>query len=118
MNITLPPTHKNEPALAILKQVRTKKSTRKFVPNAIEVLYRVGTVQSFNTVEKPLVWKWRQIANHAESQGPTAYKSAKEFALMLKSGATIDESAKCFADKGSTVSDAAPWRKIEAVEVI
>lgn len=118
MNITPPPTYENEPALAILKKVRTKKSTRKFVPDAIEVLYRVGTVQAFNTIEHPMIWKWRQIANHAEFQGPTAYQSAKEFALMLKSGATIDDGARCFADKGSTASDAAPWRKIEAVEVI
>jgi hypothetical protein len=118
MNITPPPQQENDPVLAILKKVRTKKSGRKFVPDAIEVLYRVGTVQAFNTIEKPLVWKWRQVANYAEFQGPTAYDSAKQFALMMKSGATIDEGAKCFADKGSMASDAAPWRKIEAVEVV
>ena len=118
MNITSPPTEPNEPALAILKKVRTKKSTRKFVPDAIEVLFRVGTAQACNSIEKPLVWKWRQISNYAEFKGATAYDSAKQFALMMKSGATIDEGAKCFADKGSMASDAAPWRKIEAVEVI
>jgi hypothetical protein len=118
MNITSPPQQENDPVLAILKKVRTKKSGRKFVPDAIEVLYRVGTVQAFNSTQKPLVWKWRQINNYAEFQGPTAYDSAKQFALMMKSGATIDEGAKCFANKDSMASDAAPWRKIEAVEVI
>ena len=118
MNITSPPQEENEPALAILKKVRTKKSTRKFTPDAVEVLYRVGTVQAFNTVEKPLVWKWQQLANHAEFQGPTAYKSALEFAQMMKAGATIDEGAKCFADKVPLAGDAPPWRKIEAVEVV
>jgi hypothetical protein len=118
MNVTLPPQQENDPVLAILKKVRTKKSGKKFTPDAIELLYRVGTVQAFNTPEEPLVWKWRQIKNHAQFQGPVAYDSAKQFALMMKSGATIDEGAKCFADKGSMASDASPWRKIEAVEVV
>jgi hypothetical protein len=118
MNITPPPQQENDPVLAILKKVRTKKSGKKFTPDAIEVLYRVGTVQAFNSTQKPLVWKWRQLANHAEFQGPTAYKSALEFAQMMKSGATIDQGQKCFADKVPLAGDAPPWRKIEAVEVV
>jgi hypothetical protein len=118
MNITPPPQQENDPVLAILKKVRTKKSGKKFTPDAIEVLYRVGTVQALNTPEEPLVWKWRQLTNHAEFQGPTAYKSALEFAQMMKAGVTLDQGQKCFTDKVPLAGDAPPWRKIEAVEVV
>jgi hypothetical protein len=118
MNITAPPQQENDPVLAILKKVRTKKSGKKFTPDAIEVMYRVGTVQALNTPEEPLVWKWRQISNYAEFQGPTAYDSAKQFAQMMKSGATLDQGQKFFADKVPLAGDAPPWRKIEAVEVV
>lgn len=118
MNTTPCPTEEREPVLAILRRVKVKKSTRKWVPDAIEVIYRVGEVVPQQARKKPFPWKWVQVANHAEFTGPLAYETAKEFVAMMKAGATRDSGECCNLDRGGLAAEAPLWKNIEDVEVV
>ena len=110
MNITPCPQKEQQPVLAIMRKTRKKPSTRKHMPDGVEVIVRVGEVIPGIATDTGIrFWKWEQVRHHGEFKGATAYAAAKHVSQLIRKGVTLTE-AEIPAD--------GLWKRVEEVEVL